>query len=91
MLKPLSGTVTGTGYLELSGNVLGGILIVVDGTNVATVIVREAADDTDTQGDKLFHMTAIRGFLMPPIVSGTKMIYYNVSGTGSFAMFYDDV
>jgi hypothetical protein len=89
ILKPIGndGSLTSTGTLPLDSRILGGVLITADGTNNATVIVRT---DSAT-GQIIFKLvTKSPAFITGPIRNGgSNVLYYDVSGTGAAAMFYE--
>ena len=92
-LTPLTnGAQTNTGTAELissvnKGGVIGGVLITADGSNDATVILRE----NNSTGFILFEIvTKSPLFITAPIRSGnTNIIYYSITGTNATAMLYE--
>ena len=89
LLKPINtdGALAGTGTLTLENRILGGVLITADGTNNATVIVRK----DNSSGDQIFDLvTKSPIFITGPISNkGSQTIYYDVSGTGAAAQFFE--
>ena len=89
LLKALGndGAVTGTGTFPVALGMLGGVLITADGTNNATVILRRE----DSTGKQVFDLvTKSPTFIAAPIgLEGSKVLYYNVSGTGAAAQFFE--
>jgi len=79
-----TGAVTGTGTLSLHGLIFGGFDLNGDGTNTATLVVR----DGSVTGDILVDTSTIQGksIYLPMKTSGS--IYYAVGGTGGDAMLY---
>lgn len=87
-IKPLStNTVTGTGTFNLSqGHVFGGFDLNADGTNVATIIIR----NENVSGTILATSKTISGkILIAPILADSGVVYYDVSGTGGDAFLYE--
>ena len=93
ILKPVSdGTVAGTGVIQFSSNILGGVLITADGTNAAVVTLQ--ADNSD--GITVFSIsTKSPIFVAGPVsivdANGDTTVagYYSVTGTGAAAQFYE--
>ena len=80
------GSVIGTGTLMFESRILGGVLITADGINDTTVIVRQNNSD----GEQVFKMvTKSPMFVAAPINLGAQVGYYDVSGTGGAAQFYE--
>lgn len=66
--------------LSKKGNrTLGGILITTDGTNAATVIIRE----TNGSGNIIFDITTTASMFVGMPLECTDVIHYTLSGTGS--------
>lgn len=87
-IKPLStSTVTGTGTINLSqGHMFGGFDLNADGTNVATIIIR----NQNVSGTILATSKSISGkTLIAPIEAVSGTVYYDVSGTGGDAFLYE--
>ena len=80
----VSGAVTGTGTIDLDSDTFGGYKLNGDGTNTATLIIR----DGSVSGDIMIDTQTIQGeeIIKPMICTGT--IYYSVGGTGGDAMLY---
>ena len=89
ILKPIGndGALTGTGTFVLESRILGGVLITADGTNTATIVLRT----NDVNGKQIFDLaTKSPAFPTGPIRNGeSQTVYYDVSGTGAAAMFYE--
>ena len=81
------GSVTSTGTMTCESLVLGGVLVTADSTNNATVIVRR----TDGSGKQIFKIvTKSPGFFAAPIsTEGEDTLYYDVSGSGAAAQFFE--
>lgn len=80
------GSVTGTGTVEITSYILGGVLITADGTNDATVVLRR----NDASGKQIFKVvTKSPGMFAAPIsCEGATTIYYSISGTGAAGQIY---
>lgn len=89
LLKPIGndGAIAGTGTLTLDGKILGAVLITADGTNNAVVVVRTA----DANGKKIVNVTTKTPlWIKGPISNGiSSTVYYDVSGTGAAAQFFE--
>ena len=92
LLKPATdGSITGTGTFVLESTILGGVLITADGTNAATVIVRYV----NSSGKQIFKLvTKSPIFITGPLSNRdggntSQTAYYDVSGTGGAAQFYE--
>lgn len=89
LLKALGndGAVTSTGTFTVANGIVGGVLITADGTNNATVILRR----NNSTGKQLFDLvTKAPTFVAAPIgMEGTTTLYYDVSGTGAAAQFFE--
>lgn len=86
--EPLTDAITGNGTVEMSGHTFGGVLITADGTNDATIIVR----DGSSTGRFLFKLVGkTPGAILMPIRSNSKTLYYSISGTNAAAMLYESV
>lgn len=81
------GALAGTGTLVCESRVMGGVLITADGTNNATVIVRK----DNSAGKQIFDLvTKSPIFITGPIaLDGSQTLYYDVSGTGAAAQFFE--
>lgn len=81
------GALAGTGTLTCESRIMGGVLITADGTNNATVIVRRE----NSSGKQVFDLvTKSPIFITGPIgLVGTQALYYDVSGTGAAAQFFE--
>jgi hypothetical protein len=81
------GSVSGTGTMSVQGRILGGVLITADGTNDATVVVRQ----DNASGAQIFEVaTKTSGLFAGPIsLNGSQTAHYSVSGTGAAAQFYE--
>lgn len=80
------GAIAGTGTIDLSGPVFGGVDVNADGTNAATVIIR----DNDATGEILVHcITTVGKTFFGPFRAASKKIYYSISGTGATATLYE--
>jgi len=87
-IKPLStNTVTGTGTFNLSaGHMFGGFDLNADGTNVATIIIR----NQNVSGTILVTSKSISGkIFIAPMEAASGIIYYDVSGSGGDAFLYE--
>jgi hypothetical protein len=88
LLKAITdGSVAATGPMKVPSGILGGVLVTTDGTNAAVVIVRR----NDANGKAVFKIsTKTPLFITGPIgMEGTQDAYYDVSGTGAAAQFYE--
>ena len=80
------GAIAGTGTIELSGYVFGGVDINADGTNAAVVVIR----DQDATGVILLDSSTISGkTIFGPFRAPSGKIYYSISGTGATATLYE--
>jgi hypothetical protein len=88
----LDGPAQGTGTFVLDGHhevggIVGVIAITTDGTNDATVVLRE----NNASGKVLFDLVTL--IPMTPVtmigVKTTQVVYYSVSGTGAKAQFFE--
>jgi len=79
-----SGAVTGTGTLKLNGNIFAGYKLNGDGTNTATLIVR----DGSASGEILVDTSTIQGEKVTEPMRTSGSVYYSVGGTGGDAMLY---
>ena len=79
-----SGAITGSGTVAVGNNTFGGYKLNGDGTNTATLIIR----DGSALGPIMIDTQTIMGeeVIKPMRCSGT--IYYNVGGTGGDLMLY---
>ena len=82
-----NGALSGTGTVVLENPLLGGVLVTADGANDATIILRLV----NSSGKQVFDLvTKAPTFIAAPIsLEGNKVLYYDVSGTGAAAMFYE--
>jgi len=66
---------------------MGGVLITADGTNNATVIVRRE----NSSGKQVFDLvTKSPVFITGPLsLDGSQALYYDVTGTGAAAQFFE--
>jgi len=89
MLRALTGEkVTGTGTLDLTRKLLGGIVLSADGTNAAAVVIRKDS----SSGDIIFDLSAKQpGYYLGWPIEAADRIYYSISGTGAFAQIYEYV
>lgn len=92
LLRPITERqVSGTGSFETTGACLvAGALISADGTNAATVTIRE----NNSSGKILYEVsTKISGnFILPyPVFTNYKHLYYSITGTGASAMLFEAV
>jgi len=87
ILNPVSdGSVIDTGTLEFQSRILGGVLITANGINDTTVIVRQ----NNSSGKQVFKIvTKSPIFVAGPINLGSQAGYYDVTGTGGAAQFYE--
>ena len=75
-----NGAITGTGYLRLTNNLIGGILVNADGTNAASITLRDGSNT----GPVLFSYSSKQPlFIQNPIRCNSNQIYYSISGTGT--------
>ncbi len=76
-----SGKVTGSGTLSLAtdSRTLGGIGISADGTNLATLTIRE----DNASGNIIFQMSTTSSIFIGAPFEATDTIYYTISGTGA--------
>jgi len=81
-----NGKVDSTGTVTMNSYIFGGALISADGTNAATVIVRE----NDASGAIVFEIVTKAPLeIMRPIKCRSKTLYYSISGTGAAAQLYE--
>ena len=81
----VGGQLSGTGNIKLDGSpILGAVNISADGTNNATIIVRE----NDSAGDIVFHQVTKSPMYVAAPMKATEIIYYDVSGTGATCQFF---
>lgn len=88
LLKPLgaTGALTSTGTITCESRVVGGVLITTDGTNAATVVLYR----DNSSGAQVFDLsTKSPIFVAAPISLGSQTLYYDVSGTGAAAQFFE--
>lgn len=89
VLKPLTnGAVTGTGTITMSGNIFGGCILNTDGTNTGAVIVR----NDDASGSIIFDLSSnvsTPAYGPHRQTTGSRTIYYAISGTGADAQLYE--
>lgn len=87
ILTPLSaGAISGTGTLQLSGDTFGGIVVNTNGTDPATVVVR----DENVSGAILAQLSGPNPApLLAPIHAPSGVVYYDIGGTGVTAMLYE--
>ena len=82
--NPISANITGTGTLACKG-FFGGAILSANGTNAATMIVREE----NATGTVLLHVVVINPvFFDICIKCESGKIYYSISGTGASGMLY---
>lgn len=81
------GALAGSGTLICESRIMGGVLITADGTNAAIVVVRRE----NASGKQIFDFsTKAPLFITGPIgLEGTQALYYDVSGTGAAAQFFE--
>ena len=78
-LKPLTnGSVTGTGTLSLGTKMFGGGILIADGTNTASIVIR---NDT-SGGDIIFEASSQTTVPIHGPYGSSTAIHYTVSGTG---------
>lgn len=91
ILRPLTpGRVSGDNTIPIETCLLGAVLVTADGTNNATVQIRE----NSVTGRLIFDLvTKQPGFFGPfPInASGAKLLFHSISGTGASAQIYEYV
>ena len=88
LLRALTnGSVTGTGTLECESFTCGGILITTDNTNQGTVRMRRE----DSNGKQIIEVKTVTSMWIagPFSLEDTKRIYYEVTGTGCEAQFFE--
>ncbi len=88
-LRPASdGTITGTGTLELESTTLGGVLVSTDGTNAATVIIK----DEDNDGETIISYSGKEAVWIDGTFDCQSGIaYYSISGTGASAQIFKNI
>jgi len=82
------GAVSGKGTFELQGEgSIGALLVTTDGSNAAAVVLRK----NNASGARLFDMSTKGTVFQSPKVAvrDTSVVYYDVSGTGAKAQFYE--
>ena len=89
MIRPISdGSISGTGLLDIPSHAIGGVLITTDGTNAATVILREEK----STGKYLFEFGGKEAQFVPvQIQCDNDKLYFSISGTNALAMIYEYV
>ena len=91
ILRPLTlGRVSGDNIIPIETGLLGAVLVTADGTNNATVQIRE----NSATGRLIFDLvTKQPGFFGPFSVSasGAKLLFYTISGTAAAAQLYEYV
>ena len=82
-----NGSVVGTGTVKCESYIIGGILVSVDGTNVATVILRR----DNAEGKQIIKIaTKTAMWISAPFsMEDTQTVYYAVTGTGAAAQLYE--
>jgi hypothetical protein len=83
--EALTGQISGTGTINLPSFFFGGALITADGTNPATIKIRE----DNAAGKILMDITttvSVRAIF--PIKSESKKVYYSITGTGGTAQLF---
>ena len=87
LLREISGNqISGTGTLVCNSRVLGGVNIVADGTNAATVVIRK-----DSSTGAIIFSTQVKSpyFPIAPILADTNTLYYSITGTNATAEIYE--
>lgn len=85
IFESLTSAIAGADTLQMSSFIFGGANVFTDGTNAATVIVRE----DNAAGKVLLHaITKTSMEIMNPIKSNSKTIYYSITGTGATAQLF---
>lgn len=79
-----SGAVTGTGTLTIPSKKFAGYKLNGDGTNTATLVIR----NDGASGDILVDTSTIQGEKVTEPMRCTGTIHYTVGGTGGDAMIY---
>jgi len=75
-----------TGPLAFESGILGGVMISTDGTNAAVVTLQQNNSD----GEEIFGIsTKTPMWIHGPMLLGTQVGYYSVTGTGAEARFYE--
>jgi hypothetical protein len=80
-----NGSISGTGTVELESTIVGGVLVSTDGTNAATVIIK----DLDNNGETVISYSGKEAIWIDGdfyCQSGTA--YYAISGTGATAQIF---
>lgn len=87
VLVPLTaGQVSGTNSVNLDGNLLGGFLLTADGTNLATITLR----DGDASGTILVQLSSVDSLgFTAPIRAESGVVHYVISGTGATGMLFE--
>jgi hypothetical protein len=88
LLKAINnGSITSADTMICHSGILGGVLVTADGTNNCTVIVRKDG----ASGKQIFKVvTKSPGFFVAPIsAEGTTTLYYDISGSGGAAQFFE--
>lgn len=83
-----NGAISGTGTVELNASTVGGVLVTTDGSNAATVILR----DKDSNGEIIIDYSGKEAIWIDGCFycqSGTA--YYNISGTGAQAQIFEEI
>jgi hypothetical protein len=85
IMQALSGQISGTGTLDMPSYFFGGALITADGTNPATIKIRE----NNSSGSILMDIsTTVSVRAIFPIKSKSMKIYYSITGTGGTAQLF---
>lgn len=85
-----NGSVSGTGTVSLQSTTgsskLGGVLLTADGTNDATVVLKQ----DNASGTIVFKIVAKQPqMICAPIGVNSTALYYDISGTGAAAQLYE--
>lgn len=79
-IRAASNAITGTGTVSINSKVLGGYKLNADGTNLATLTIR----DNDVSGKILYSTkTTVGEKVTEPVDLSNKQVYYDVSGTNA--------
>ena len=80
-----SGLISGTGTLTCESQICGGVAIVANGTNTASVTIRKGA----AGGKKILEFQTTSPITIFAPFDASTTIYYSISGTGASAQVFE--